>query len=115
MTTPQTKATPFEHSPRPALVSEDYRLQRYYGYSSPLAINGLLAPDSEHRVRLFRWRGEDVARLELFVPSGQMRVALDVAALRELARCLIDAAADLEWEESLPLDQRLDMSLEDVL
>ena len=86
MTTPEKEGAAFAHTPRPVLVSEYDRTQRYYGDSRAEAAAGLLAADLISRVRLLRFLGKKTAQLELSVSNGNLRVDLDAAALRELAR-----------------------------
>lgn len=107
MTTPEKEGAAFTHTPRPALVPERHRTQRYYGDFRAEAAAGLLAADSISRVRLLRFLGKKTAQLELSVPNGNLHVDLDAATLRELARRLIDAAADLDQEARLSPDELL--------
>lgn len=101
-------AEPFTHTPRLAYVPESYREQRYYGADSHAATCGT-PNNSGHRDATARVSVERIGHM-----PGAARLAVDSAViegaqfafaitlrpdqLRELARCLIDAAADIEAE-----------------
>ena len=93
-------SAPFVHTPRPAQASETYRDQRYFGGRIENA-----AACASACARVYRRRGDAGAEVSLatFGINGlraEMAVDLPPSALRELARCLIDAAADIESEQS---------------
>lgn len=98
----------FTHTPRPAYVPESYRDQRYFGADSHVATCGMSNNsgdrDATARVRVERM-GHTPGAARLSVDSMPIEgakfafaVTLRLDQLRELARCLIDAAADIEAE-----------------
>ena len=102
-------AEPFTHTPRPAYVSESYRNQRYFGADSHTATCGIPnnngRQDATATVGVERM-GHMPGAAQLAVDSMPIEgakfafaVMLRPDQLRELARCLIDAAADIEAEE----------------
>lgn len=101
-----TNGDVFIHAPRaPQYPAEErYAYQRRYGNSNQAATNGVKAKYSCTTVSVYRARFDDTA--ELRIDTGDERcntiasaaALLDADALREVARCLIDAAADLDAE-----------------
>ena len=101
-------AEPFTHTPRPAYVPESYREQRYFGADSHAATCGMPNNsgdrDATARVSVERiGHMPGAARLAVdSMPIDGAKFAFTVTLrpdqLRELARCLIDAAADIEQE-----------------
>lgn len=101
----QAQPAPFTHTPRPAVAdaSGPYAYQRRFGRSKWEAHRGVLcAGDHYSAASVFRSAADGVAELRVevgFLPSGgsaELRMQLGAAGLRELARCLIDAAHDLD-------------------
>lgn len=98
----------FTHTPRPAYVPESYREQRYFGANSHAATCGIPnnSGDRDATARLSVERiGHMPGAARLSVDSMpiegakfEFTVTLRPDQLRELARCLIDAAADIEAE-----------------
>lgn len=101
-------AEPFTHTPRPAYVPESYREQRYFGADSHAATCGVPnnsgGSDATAKVSVERiGHMPGAARLAVnSMPIDGAKFAFAVTLrpdqLRELARCLIDAAADIEAE-----------------
>lgn len=95
----ETKAYPFLHVPRPARVPNEYRRQRYYGANETQAIIGQKNCGGTVRVRVLATEPGQVG-IEIDSMSDGLRatiaVSLGAEALLEVARCLIDAAADIE-------------------
>ena len=101
-------AEPFTHTPRPAYVAESYRDQRYFGADSHAATCGIRnnsgVSDATATVSVERiGHMPGAARLAVdSMPIDGAKFAFTVTLrpdqLRELARCLIDAAADIEAE-----------------
>lgn len=101
-------AEPFTHTPRPAYVPESYREQRYFGADSHAATCGVPnnsgCSDATATVSVERiGHMPGAARLAVnSMPIDGAKFAFAVTLrpdqLRELARCLIDAAADIEAE-----------------
>src|SRR5574337_1039050 len=101
-------AIPFTHRPRPAIADATgpHAWQRRYGEGRWAAIEGVktaepLGGDRESTVSLFRDGRGDVAQLRVAFgrargSHGDIAFTLDAAGLRELARCLIDAAHDID-------------------
>lgn len=103
-------AEPFTHTPRPAHVPESYREQRYFGADSNAATSGI-PNNSGYRDATARVSVERIghmpgaARLSvdsMLIDGAEFafNVTLRPDQLRELARCLIDAAADIEAEQA---------------
>lgn len=92
-------ATPFTHTPRPPRLGETYAYQRYFGDRVESS-----APDLISYARVYRKNGDTCAEVSLRTISersgAELRIDLPPAALRELARCLIDGAADIEAEQA---------------
>lgn len=92
-------ATPFTHTPRPPRLGETYSHQRYYG-----DLVDSSAPHFMGYARVYRNNGDACAEVSLRLiherASAEMRLDLPPDALRELARCLIDAAVDIEAEQA---------------
>ena len=102
-------AAPFTHTPRPALVTDSHPTQRYFGADSYTAMCGIPnnsgSRDSTATVGVERI-GHMPGAARLAVDSLPIEgakfsfaVTLRPDQLRELARCLIDAAADIEAEQ----------------
>lgn len=101
-------AEPFTHTPRPAYVAESYRDQRYFGADSHAATCGIRnnsgGSDATATVsveRIGRMPGAARLAVDSMLIDGAtfaFTVTLRPDQLRELARCLIDAAADIEAE-----------------
>lgn len=97
-------STAFTHQPRPPVSTENYLEQRRYGKSSIAAFEGVCDHYKDEngaamaRTEVYRCRPGDCARLSIEVIGARSstRIWLDSDGLRELARCLIDAAADIE-------------------
>ena len=101
-------AAPFTHTPRPAIVPDSRPDQRYFGADSLTAMCGIKNTNSRFDTtasvgveRIGHMPG--AARLAVdSMPIEGAKFAFDVTLcpdqLRELARCLIDAAADIEAE-----------------
>ena len=102
-------AAPFTHTPRPAIVPDSRPDQRYFGADSHTATCGI--PNNSGRRDATATVGVErighmpgAARLAVdSMPIDGAKFAFTVALrpdqLRELARCLIDAAADIEAEQ----------------
>lgn len=101
-------AEPFTHTPRPAYVPESYREQRYFGADSHAATCGVPNNSGDRDatarvsvVRIGRMPGAARLSVDSMLIDGAkfvFAVTLRPDQLRELARCLIDAAADIEAE-----------------
>ena len=102
-------AAPFTHTPRPALVPDSHPTQRYFGADSHTATCGI--PNNSGRCdatatvgveRIGHMPGAARLSVDSWVIEGMSfstTIKLSPAQLRELARCLIDAAADIEAEQ----------------
>ena len=102
-------AQTFTHAPRPAIVPASHPDQRYFGEDRYEAVCGVTnsggsceANAAVNVNRLGQMPG--VARIEVFSrlidgAAFSAAIKLSPAQLRELARRLIDAAADIEAEE----------------
>lgn len=101
-TTPQggPAVAPFTHTPRPAVAGSEaqFAQQRRYGAGAEAAYRGVDSADRRCQVNLFRLLPDGTAELRLESAHGRMYAPFTPEALRELARCLIDAAADIEGE-----------------
>lgn len=103
-------APTFTHRPRRANFSNDeHAWQHRFGASEWESIRGIRSCDgSESTASVFRAAHRSNADLRInigFAPTGsraEIRLALDPAGLRELARCLIDAAHDLDIAPAHP-------------
>lgn len=93
-----TAAQPFTHTPRPPQTPVTHPEQRWYsrgpdGHRLRWLCRGALVNVSANQ-------DDATANLDIthYADSGSASVRLDLtpAALRELARCFIDAAADIE-------------------
>lgn len=88
----------FTHTPREAYVWSDYPKQRYFG-KDHLDV-GQKRRDTD--IQVWRMQGEATAHLDVtqYGEGAQttVRVRINAADARELARRLIDAAADFEAE-----------------
>lgn len=98
---PSGTPAPFTHTPRPAWVPEgEHANQRRYGRTLDAAYDGVLDPSGQCRASVFRVAGALRAevRVTLYSALGKAEAMLPLAApaLRELARCLIDAAHDID-------------------
>ena len=101
-------AEPFTHTPRAAYVARGYRDQRYFGADSHAATRGIQnnsgVSDTTATVSVERiGRMPGAARLavdSMLIEGAKFSFAVKLSPdqLRELARCLIDAAADIEAE-----------------
>ena len=96
----------FTHTPRPAIVPVSHPSQRYFGENSHDATCGILnnrgVHDATASVYVTRiGHMPDAASLEVTSycidsASFSFSVKLRADQLRELARCLLDAASDIE-------------------
>ena len=88
----------FTHKPRPAIVAIADRHQRRFGANHRLPYDGVRAIRSSLSIEVFRRAALPHAELTVHLGAGVGGViaALTPDALRELARRLIDAAADIE-------------------
>ena len=100
---PDITATSWAVLVRPAIISATHPKQRYFGASREAAEVDLAdrRGAAVGRARVFRFADDDFARVQIQLGQGSTAVGvveLDMApaAMRELARCLIDAAADIE-------------------
>ena len=101
-------AAPFTHTPRPALVTDRHPTQRYFGADIRAATRGIRnnsgGSDATATVsveRIGRMPGAARLAVDSMLIDGAtfaFTVTLRPDQLRELARCLIDAAADIEAE-----------------
>jgi len=96
---------PFTHWPRPPDIppSTEFEDQRRYGASNWVSHNGQLGNGCITHVTVFRRVPDRTAAITTsiidpvsFERIGTMAAHMEPEALRELARCLIDAAADIE-------------------
>ena len=100
-------STTFTHTPRPARMPASHPSQRYFGADLDTGVLGLhTAAQQPHTasVTVLRHAPERTAQVEInsgHLPGAYFNVHAELApdALRELARCLIDAAADIEAEQ----------------
>lgn len=100
-------SAPFTHTPRPAIAEARYADQRYFGTDHTTAVLGIKngAPaDFTAAVTVLRFERSKYAHVEIntgYIEGARFsaNVSLPPDALRELARCLIDAAADIEAEQ----------------
>ena len=102
-------AAPFTHTPRPALVTDSHPTQRYFGadrYTATCGIpNNCGRRDATATVgveRIGHMPGAARLAVDSLPIDGadfSFTVTLRPDQLRELARCLIDAAADIEAEQ----------------
>lgn len=101
-------SVPFTHTPRPAIVPDSHPTQRYFGADSHKAICGIPNNHGRHDAtakvgveRIGHMPGAARLSVDSWVIEGtsfSTTIKLSPAQLRELARCLIDAAADIEAE-----------------
>ncbi len=102
-------AEPFTHTPRPAIVRDSRTDQRYFGADGRMATCGIKnnnsLSDATASVGVERV-GHQPGAARLWVDSwviegmsSSTTIKLRPDQLRELARCLIDAAADIDAEE----------------
>jgi hypothetical protein len=93
---------PFTHAPRPPVIPKERESsrQRRYGRSDFVSYMGIGAA-STGLVSVFRFASDEVAEIIIRTYHDQciVKTALPPRDLRELARCLIDAAADIEAEQ----------------
>lgn len=106
MTTPEE----FRHTIRPAHVPETNARQRYFGESEQLGMRGVCSVVGTCAASVMRYCGYAYAQVQVDIidaPDGEasLRVNLAPDALRELARCLLDAAADIEADVEKPAAQ----------
>ena len=102
-------AAPFTHTPRPALVPDSHPTQRYFGADSHTATCGIPnncghfdATATVGVERIGHMPGAARLAVDSLPIDGaafSFTVTLRPDQLRELARCLIDAAADIEAEQ----------------
>ena len=102
-------AASFTHTPRPAIVPDSRPDQRYFGADSLTATCGIKNTnrlfDTTASVgveRIGHMPGAARLSVDSWVIEGtsfSTTIKLSPAQLRELARCLIDAAADIEAEQ----------------
>ena len=102
-------AEPFTHTPRPALVPDSHPTQRYFGADSHTATCGIPNNHGRHDAtatvgveRIGHMPGAARLAVDSMPIEGAkfaFAVTLCPEQLRELARCLIDAAADIEAEQ----------------
>ena len=102
-------AAPFTHTPRPAIVPDSRPDQRYFGADSLTATCGIKNTNSRSDTtasvgveRIGHMPGAARLSVDSWVIEGMSfstTIKLSPAQLRELARCLIDAAADIEAEQ----------------
>lgn len=103
----------FHHTPRAPQTSADYPGQRWYSRGPDRhRING---PGADIQVNVVSDRGRWDAELIItqYSPNGNTRMGavLHPESLRELARCLVDAATDIERGTPAPEpDARSDLS-----
>ena len=103
-------SAPFTHTPRPAIAvrSASRPDQRYFGADSLTAMCGIKNTNSRFDTtasvgveRIGHMPGAARLSIDSWVIEGtsfSATIKLRPAQLRELARCLIDAAADIEQE-----------------
>lgn len=102
-------SAPFTHTPRPAIVPDSHPDQRYFGADSHTATCGI-PNNNGHRdatatvgvERIGHMPGAARLSVESLTIDGaafSFTVTLRPDQLRELSRCLIDAAADIEAEQ----------------
>lgn len=100
---------PFTHTPRPAIVPDSHPTQRYFGADSHTATCGIPNNHGRHDAtatvgveRIGHMPGAARLSVDSLTIKGDrfaFTFTLRAAQLRELARCLIDAAADIEAEQ----------------
>ena len=100
---------PFTHTPRPALVTDSHPTQRYFGADSHTATCGIPNNHGRHDAtatvgveRIGHMPGAARLAVDSLPIDGaafSFTVTLRPEQLRDLARCLIDAAADIEAEQ----------------
>lgn len=103
-----TAAGTFTHTPRPAIVPDSRPDERYFGADSLTETCGIKnnngrsdATASVGVERIGHMPGAARLSVDSWVIEGtsfSTTIKLSPAQLRELARCLIDAAADIEAE-----------------
>lgn len=90
--------TPFIHTPRPGHVYAG-NLRRVF-YHADKGSSRDVIPGVTSACCVVRQRGERLAVISTLWDEGHsMRIVLTKDGLQELARCLIDAAADIEREQ----------------
>ena len=100
----------FAHTIRPAHVPATHTRQRYFGESEQLGVLGLRSISGARAASVMRYCGDAYAQVQvdIYAPDDggvRLRVNLAPDALRELARCLLDAAADIEAGVEKPAAQ----------
>lgn len=90
---------PFTHTPRHGHVYAG-NLRRVF-YHADKGSSRAVIPGVTSACCVVRQRGERLAVISTLWDEGHsMRIALTKDGLQELARCLIDAAADIEREQA---------------
>ena len=102
-------SVPFTHTPRPAIVPDSHPTRRYFGEDRHTVMCGIANNHGRHDAtatvgveRIGHMPGAAQPAVDSLTIEGaafSFTVTLRPDQLRELARCLIDAAADIEAEE----------------
>jgi len=91
----------FVHMPRPARRPYEGSRARGYGASDPAAMNGQESADAKDaHITVERFGQSTRAEVCITTSVCTLRLNFRPAELQELARCLIDAAADIEAQEA---------------
>lgn len=90
----------FTHAPRLPTVPADFSGQRYYAANEFAAVAGVPTCRDGVRVQTMGFVGESHASITIITDHGRLAAELLPEQARELARCLIDAAADIEAEQA---------------
>lgn len=93
----------FHHTPRPAHVTGEQGSQCYFGATERHGILGVRTLEGGHALSVMRFRAagrEAMLIVNIDADGGNCRVHVELAPseLRELARNLIDAAADIDGQ-----------------
>jgi hypothetical protein len=90
---------PFTHTPRPPYVPAEKSDAFDFRYCADdgRVLKVVWGNDGE-MITVSRYQEDCCAAVEISLSNVTMRLNLGVDNLRELARCLIDAAADIEGE-----------------
>ncbi len=89
----------FVHQPRPAHVSGEHPKQRRFGATLGAARIGMPDRTGTWRLSVLRYATDQLAELRLSTTAAasvHIGVEMTPDAMRELARCLIDAAAEID-------------------
>ena len=93
----------FSHTPRPAIkpLADQYLAQHRFGGDRDAAYRGIADAVGATRLLVYRHCPGQTAELRLYIGEGPnscgvVSPTLTAPALRELARCLIDAAHDID-------------------